>query len=187
VARADRAPAAPGVGDVGKEFGVEIRRFGPGHRRPDGPPGTRGVTGQVIHQDGRGSIAELAFAPGAVIAPHTNLNTSFFVVVSGGGFVLVGSERARVGHGEAVLWPAGELHSAWTEGTEMRALVIEFSGAGTSSGEDADAAAGDGGRLQQRDARGGRMVGGAGPARGSLVEPSGPPADDRREPSGEPW
>lgn len=167
---------------------MEIRRFGPGHRRPDGPPGTRGVTGQVIHQDGRGSIAELAFAPGAVIAPHTNLNTSFFVVVSGGGFVLVGSERARVGHGEAVLWPAGELHSAWTEGTEMRALVIEFRGAGTGIGEGAGAAAGGvGGRLQQRDTRGGRTAGGAGRARGSLVEPSGPPVNDPGRRSGEPW
>ena len=33
---------------------IEIRRFGVGHRRPDGPPGTVGLTGQVIHSDGRG-------------------------------------------------------------------------------------------------------------------------------------
>ena len=75
------------------------------------------MTGQVIHHDGRGTIAELAFAPGAMIAPHTNPNTTYFVVVSGGGFVQVADERARVGHGEAVVWPAGELHGAWTEGT----------------------------------------------------------------------
>ena len=41
---------------------MDIRRFGPGHRRPDGPPGTRGVTGTVIHQDARGLIAELALS-----------------------------------------------------------------------------------------------------------------------------
>ena len=33
---------------------IEIRRFGVGHRRPDGPPGSIGLTGQVIHSDGRG-------------------------------------------------------------------------------------------------------------------------------------
>jgi len=40
---------------------MEIRRFGVGHRRPDGPPGTTRVAGQVIHSDGRGAISELAF------------------------------------------------------------------------------------------------------------------------------
>ena len=125
---------SPGSGILG---GLAWRfvQFGPGHRRPDGPPGTRGVTGQVIHQDGRGTIAELAFSPGAMIAPHTNPNTTYFVVVSGGGFVQVADERARVGHGEAVVWPAGVLHGAWTEGTEMRALVVEFSGPDDAIGE----------------------------------------------------
>ena len=33
---------------------IEIRRFGVGHRRPDGPPGTVGVKSQLIHSDGRG-------------------------------------------------------------------------------------------------------------------------------------
>ena len=39
---------------------IEIRRFGVGHRRADGPPGSVGVTGQVIHSDGRGVISILA-------------------------------------------------------------------------------------------------------------------------------
>lgn len=108
---------------------MEIRRFGPGHRRPDGPLGSRSVSGQPIHQDGRGLVAELAFGPHALIAPHTNPNTTLFVVISGGGFVQVGDEHARVSHGEAVLWPAGEVHGAWTDGMEMRAIVVEFAGA----------------------------------------------------------
>ena len=35
---------------------IEIRRFGVGHRRPDGPIGSVGLTGQVIHSDGRGTV-----------------------------------------------------------------------------------------------------------------------------------
>jgi quercetin dioxygenase-like cupin family protein len=111
---------------------IEIRRFGVGHRRPDGPAGTVGLHGQVIHSDGRGVISELAFARGARIEPHSNPNTTWFIVIEGGGWVGVGDERARVAAGEAVLWPADEPHAAWTEHSEMRAFVVEFTGADDS-------------------------------------------------------
>jgi quercetin dioxygenase-like cupin family protein len=107
---------------------VDIRRFGFGHRRPEGPPGTHGVTSAVVHQDGRGTVAELAFARKASIEPHTNPNTTWFLVIEGGGFVQVGDEIARVFAGEAVLWPAGVVHGATTDVSEMRAIVVEFDG-----------------------------------------------------------
>jgi quercetin dioxygenase-like cupin family protein len=107
---------------------MEIRRFGVGNRRPDGPPGTVGVAGQVIHADARGTVSELAFARHGSIEPHSNPNTTWFVVIEGGGLVQVGEERARVAAGEAVLWPADVPHAAWTELSEMRAIVVELSG-----------------------------------------------------------
>jgi quercetin dioxygenase-like cupin family protein len=105
---------------------MEIRRFGVGHRRREGPAGTHGVDGQPIHSDEFGAIAELAFRPNAAVAPHSNPNLSYFIVIEGGGFVRVGDERARVAAGEAVVWPPDILHAAWTEQTPMRALVVEF-------------------------------------------------------------
>lgn len=108
---------------------IEIRRFGVGHRRPDGPPGSVGLTGQVLHTDGRGIIAELAFARSARIEPHSNPNTTYFIVIEGGGWVGVGDERTRIAAGEAAVWPADLIHSAWTEHSEMRALVVELAGA----------------------------------------------------------
>ena len=108
---------------------MEIRRFGVGNRRPDGPAHTAGVSGQVIHSDGRGTISELAFARRARIEPHTNPNSTWFVVIEGGGWAQVGGERARVAAGEAVLWPADVVHAAWTELSEMRAIVVELAGA----------------------------------------------------------
>lgn len=105
---------------------MEIRRFGPGHRRTEGPPGTTGLTGQVIHSDEGGVVTELAFSRRGVIVPHSNPNQSLFVVISGGGFVQVGDERARVIHGEAVVWPPDVPHGAFTDGTEMRAIVVEL-------------------------------------------------------------
>jgi quercetin dioxygenase-like cupin family protein len=108
---------------------MEIRRFGVGNRRPDGPPGTTGVAGQVIHADARGTVSELAFARHGSIEPHSNPNTTWFIVIEGGGMVQVGEERARVAAGEAVLWPADVPHAAWAELSEMRAIVVELSGA----------------------------------------------------------
>lgn len=111
---------------------IEIRRFGVGHRRPDGPPGSVGLTGQVVHSDRRGLISELAFGRGARIEPHSNPNTTWFIVIEGGGWVGVGDQRARIAAGEAALWPADEPHAAWTEHSEMRAFVVEFTGADDS-------------------------------------------------------
>jgi quercetin dioxygenase-like cupin family protein len=111
---------------------VDIRRFGVGNRRPEGPPGTVGLEGQVVHSDARGVIAELAFRKGGRIEPHDNPNTTWFIVIEGGGFVQVGDEQRRVAAGEAVLWPADVTHAAWTEHGPMRVFVVEFAGSDDS-------------------------------------------------------
>jgi quercetin dioxygenase-like cupin family protein len=107
---------------------MEIRHFGVGNRRPDGPPGTVNLEGQVIHSDARGLVAELAFKRRGRISAHANPNTTWFCVIEGGGFVQVGDEQRRVGPGDAVHWPPNVPHAAWTVGTQMRAIVVEFSG-----------------------------------------------------------
>jgi quercetin dioxygenase-like cupin family protein len=106
---------------------MEIRRFGFGHRRPDGPTGSRGVNAAVIHSDARGSVTELAFARRAHLEAHTNPNATLFIVIEGGGFVRVGDEADRVFAGEAIVWPAGIPHDASTDLSEMRAIVVELS------------------------------------------------------------
>lgn len=107
---------------------IEVRRFGVGHRRPDGPPGTTGVSGQVIHSDARGMISELAFARDGRIEPHSNPNTTWFIVIEGGGWVVVDGEPLRVAAGEAVLWPPDVPHGAWADHGHMRAFVVELAG-----------------------------------------------------------
>jgi len=107
---------------------IEIRRFGVGHRRPDGPIGSVGLSGQVLHSDGRGNVSELAFARNARIEPHASPNTTLFIVVEGGGWVAVGDEYTRIAAGEAAVWPADIPHAAWTEHSEMRAIVVELAG-----------------------------------------------------------
>jgi quercetin dioxygenase-like cupin family protein len=113
---------------------IEIRRFGVGHRRADGPPGTTGVAGQVIHSDDRGTISELAFSRNGRIEPHANPNVTWFIVIEGGGWVVVDGERARVAAGEAVLWPPDVPHGAYADHGPMRAFVVELAaGEGVAS------------------------------------------------------
>jgi hypothetical protein len=47
-------------------------------------------------------------------------------VIEGGGWVGVGDERTRVLAGETVVWPPNVVHAAWTDGTRMRAIVVEL-------------------------------------------------------------
>ena len=153
---------------------IEIRRFGVGHRRPDGPIGSVGLTGQVIHSDGRGTVSELAFARNARIEPHASPNTTYFIVIEGGGWVGVGDERTRIAAGEAAVWPPDVIHSAWTEHSEMRAFVVELAGAddgGAVLGRARELAPGEGGAVER--------------GIGALAERG--PGGARREPSdGEP-
>jgi quercetin dioxygenase-like cupin family protein len=85
------------------------------------------VAGQIIYRDDNAVVTELAFQRYAIVTPHANqTNIALFIVISGGGFVQVGDERARVNHGEAVVWPPGIVHGAYTDGTEMRVIIVEF-------------------------------------------------------------
>lgn len=163
---------------------MEIRRFGPGHRRADGPPGTQGVAGQVIHSDEHAIVAELAFGRYGMVTPHTNPNLALFVVISGGGFVQVDGERSRINHGEAVVWPPDVPHGAYTDGSEMRAIVVEILDGGASGGERLlEGSAVD---VEARDAAETNEPTRASPAEGSLAERR-PLRDEYDSSEGEPW
>jgi quercetin dioxygenase-like cupin family protein len=110
---------------------IDITRFGVGNRRA-GSPGTHGVASQVIHSDARGTVAELAMERDAAIEPHTSPNSTWFIVIEGGGWVLVGDEKTRIAAGEAAYWPAGQIHGAWTEHSQLRAFMVELAGADDS-------------------------------------------------------
>ena len=169
---------------------VEIRRFGPGHRRPEGPPGTQGLTGQVIHSDERGVVSELAFSRRGFIAPHSNPNLTLFIVISGGGFVQVGDERVRVNHGEAVVWPPEVDHGAYTDGVEMRAIVVELPEAARTAGTVIDGTAAPliagGSRADAPASAGVEQPATPSRADGALARPQ-PSRDEYDTAEGEPW
>jgi quercetin dioxygenase-like cupin family protein len=161
---------------------MEIRRFGIGYRRSEGPPGTRGVQATPIHGDRLGVLAELALRPNASVPLHSNANLTYLVVIEGGGFVQVGDEKARVAAGEAVVWPPNVDHAVWTETTPLRAIVVEF----PLDASDAEIAVVEGVAVSGEDDAGGVGPTAAGPAEGGIVEDPGRP-EDHRSTEGEPW
>ena len=166
---------------------MEIRRFGPGRRRAEGPPGTQGVAGQVIMHDERAVVSELAFGRYAMMAPHENPdNTALFIVISGAGYVQVGEERARVNHGEAVIWPPAEMHGAYTDGTEMRAIVVELIGDGRSQLIEGIAGQAGPDTTERETAAAPPATPPATPARGTLAERT-PNREEYDSSEGEPW
>jgi quercetin dioxygenase-like cupin family protein len=149
---------------------VEILRFGPGHRRSAPPSGSSGLADAVIWSDPRARVTELAFSRQAYTKPQTSPDTALFIVVSGGGWVGVGDERMAVNHGEAVIWPAGVAAAAWTDGSEMRAILIEV----PDRAIEVEAA-----RVVEAAAR-------AAPATGGLADRDVRP-EEHDESQGEPW
>jgi len=143
------------------------------------------VEATSLHVDERGLVAELALKPHAAIAPHTNPNLAYLLVIEGGGFVRVGSETARVAAGEAVVWPPNVAHAAWTELTPMRAIVVEFAPA--AEAEAAEPLLLEGGAVASGAGPSSAPTAGPVPADGALApEPAVLPLD-RRSPEEEPW
>ena len=151
---------------------MEILRFGPGFRRAVPPAGTQGLADQVIWSDSRARITELAFSRRALIAPQTSPDMGLFIVVSGGGWVQVGDERSAINHGEAIEWPPGVAHGAWTDGSPMRVILVEVPD---------QAIEGHHRRLDDAPA-----VTDLEPARGQLAEPELRP-EEHDPAEGEPW
>jgi quercetin dioxygenase-like cupin family protein len=158
---------------------MEIRRFGIGHRKPDGLPGSIGVSGAIVESGPGATIAELVFTRNAAVAPHANQNVTWMLIIEGGGFVRSGDQQTRIAAGEAVLFAPGELHAAWTEHSEMRAIVVEL---GTADPRVVAGLLPDGGAAAAGSAAGAAGAAGARADGGLHPEPS--PAYDPSE--GEP-
>ena len=96
--------------------------------------GCVGVDGKVLLRSATLILALLRFAPGGSIPEHEAPMDVDVVCLEGEGFVGVGEERFPFRAGESIRWPAGALHRLWTEGSEMKTLMVEHPGVPGRSG-----------------------------------------------------
>ncbi len=131
---------------------TEIRKFGPANTIPLPRPGVKGLSAAVIQLSGQlpinlspeelikryngmpfrldypVTVVSLYFDESGEMDEHAAPFPIFFLVIAGSGFVRVGGPEAEtqaVTAGDALLWPANVLHTAWTEDTTMQAITIE--------------------------------------------------------------
>jgi quercetin dioxygenase-like cupin family protein len=104
---------------------VHVQPFDRSTATPLARPGCRKVFVSMLANQAGGIIVCLYFETDACIDPHPADQPILFVVIEGSGMVRVGPEMAPVTAGQAVLWPAGLLHEAWTTTTPMTALLID--------------------------------------------------------------
>jgi quercetin dioxygenase-like cupin family protein len=104
---------------------MEIRRFGPGHRRTDRSPGSADASGAPIYVDARMQISEIVLGERGTFGPHRSLDAAVLVVIEGGGWIGIGGELARIAAGESVALPAGVDRRIATDGVPLRAILIE--------------------------------------------------------------
>jgi quercetin dioxygenase-like cupin family protein len=108
---------------------VEIRRFGPGNRRPEREGGAIGVTSALLHAGAGTHITEIVLGGRAALGPVRSPGDGLLIVIEGGGWLALADERQRVAAGEAVALPAGVERLLATDGVPLRAILVEFSSA----------------------------------------------------------
>ena len=98
--------------------------------RPDWSPlpekeGLEGVEGRVLLFDERAVVASLRFAEHARTDVHAADHDIHVLCIEGSGYAFSGGNTVAIEAGQSLLWPRGELHNLYTEGSPMTTLMIE--------------------------------------------------------------
>jgi quercetin dioxygenase-like cupin family protein len=124
---------------------VEIRRFGPGHRRSERAAGSIGTTASLLHAGPGARITELALDERALFGPLRSPLRGLLIMIEGGGWLALGDERQRVAAGEAIVLPADAERLLASDGAPLRAILVEFDDAPSlNEGHDDKGGNGDG-------------------------------------------
>ncbi len=123
---ADRGSKVPG-GHPGL-FAVPVLWDQALARGQDSDDLARRLNGAPLLVDAPVAVAALYFDPNARMDEHDADHPILLLVTSGQGFVRLGGaagETRAIGAGDAVLWPAGILHTVWTEDQPLAGIAVE--------------------------------------------------------------
>lgn len=132
---------------------MEVRKFGEENKTPIPNPEIKGMQPVIVHLPGElaaklsaeeierrykgkplstdtnNLIVVMYFDEYGEIHEHSAPENILFMVIKGSGYVRIGGtegETKALTAGDAVMWPANELHKAWTEGQALQAVVVHL-------------------------------------------------------------
>ena len=109
---------------------MNIRRFGPGHRRADRAAGSQGVLSSAIFSNDVAQITEFTVAPGGTYGPLRSAGDVVLVVIEGGGWVTAHDSQMHLAAGESLHLERLTPYSVAARELPLRAILVELSAGG---------------------------------------------------------
>ena len=106
---------------------MNIRSFGPGHRRADRAAGSQGVLSSAIFSNDIAQITEFAVTPGGTYGPLRSAGDVVLVVIEGGGWVTAHDTRVQLAAGESLHLERLTPYSIAARELPLRAILVELS------------------------------------------------------------
>ena len=106
---------------------VNIRRFGPGHRRADRAAGSQGVLSSAIFSNDVAQVTEFTVTPGGTYGPLRSAGDVVLVVIEGGGWVTARETQVQLAAGESLHLERLTPYSVAARELPLRAILVELS------------------------------------------------------------
>lgn len=106
---------------------MNIRSFGPGHRRADRAAGSQGVLSSAIFSNDIAQITEFTVTPGGTYGPLRSSGDVVLVVIEGGGWVTAYDTRVQLAAGESLHLERLTPYSIAARELPLRAILVELS------------------------------------------------------------
>lgn len=106
---------------------MDIRQFGPGHRRSDRAAGSTGVLSSSIFSNAVAQITEFTVTPGGTYGPLRSGGDVVLVVIEGGGWVDAHDAHMHLAAGESLHLEPMTPYSVAAHELPLRAILVELS------------------------------------------------------------
>ncbi len=105
---------------------MNIRRFGPGHRRADRAAGSQGVLSSAIFSNDVAQVTEFTVTPGGTYGPLRSAGDVVLVVIEGGGWVTARETQVQLAAGESLHLERLTPYSVAARELPLRAILVEL-------------------------------------------------------------
>ena len=109
---------------------MNIRQFGPGHRRTDRAAGSSGVLSSSIFSNDIAQITEFTVTPGGTYGPLRSAGDVVLVVIEGGGWVATHDAHVQLAAGESLHLERLTPYTVTARELPLRAILVELSAGG---------------------------------------------------------